>query len=273
MSAWNLLAFGVGAATAAALAVVGMRRPQPDLVRLNYAGRPVPAVLGLAMVLGALLGRQVAFLGAGDAYRWRAWDVATLIAAFALLGVGLIDDRSSGGPRGIGGHLAALLSGRPTTGVLKLATGVAAGVVIATLGGDGVVRVAFGAVLIAASVGVVNALDVVPGRALKWGIVAVAAVMTPLWEGTYGLLGAATLGAALAVLPADLGERGMLGDAGSNPLGLIVGVGLYLALPTPGVVAAASVAVALQGAAETVSITRLIEATPPLAWLDRLGRR
>jgi hypothetical protein len=65
----------------------------------------------------------------------------------------------------------------------------------------------------------------------------------------------------------------MLGDAGSNPLGFIVGTGLAAILPTWGVILAAVMALGLQVAAETVTISRLIEAVPPLRWYDRLGRR
>jgi len=36
---------------------------------------------------------------------------------------------------------------------------------------------------------------------------------------------------------------------------------------------AAALALVLQVAAETVTLSRLIDAAPPLAWLDRLGRR
>ncbi|HJV04176.1 MAG TPA: hypothetical protein VJ868_02825, partial [Actinomycetota bacterium] len=91
--------------------------------------------------------------------------------------------------------------------------------------------------------------------------------------GELAQLQAATLGAAAAVLPFDLLERGMLGDAGSNPLGFLVGVALAAVLPTGGVVAAAVGVLLLQVVAETMTISRLIESTPPLRWFDRLGRR
>jgi UDP-GlcNAc:undecaprenyl-phosphate/decaprenyl-phosphate GlcNAc-1-phosphate transferase len=194
--------------------------------------------------------------------------------AFAATGVaGLVDDLSSPGPRGLRGHLASLLSGRPTTGILKLVVGVAAGIVLAMLLGGGVVRAVAAAVVIAASVNVWNALDVVPGRAIKWSLLPLAVALGAGWTGPAGLLAGATLGAAVGVLPFDLLERAMLGDGGSNPLGLSVGFGLAATLPTPVVVGAAVVALALQAAAETVTISRLVEATGPLRWLDRVGRR
>jgi len=76
----------------------------------------------------------------------------------------------------------------------------------------------------------------------------------------------------LVVLPLDLRERGMLGDAGSNPLGFAAGLGLFAVLPDAYVVVAAVCAVALNVLAETVSLSRLIEGVAPLRWLDRLGR-
>jgi len=77
----------------------------------------------------------------------------------------------------------------------------------------------------------------------------------------------------VGILPLDLAQRGMLGDSGSNPLGLVSGLGAAVTLPTWGVLLAAGVVVVLQVVAETVTISRAIEAVPPLRWYDRLGRR
>jgi UDP-GlcNAc:undecaprenyl-phosphate GlcNAc-1-phosphate transferase len=129
------------------------------------------------------------------------------------------------------------------------------------------------AVLIAGSINLWNALDVVPGRALKWAAIALVPVLAATVAEPYGVIAGAALGGVAGVLPFDLRERGMLGDAGSNPLGLLVGLGLAVTLPTWGVVVAALAVLALQVAAETVTISRAIEAVPALRWFDRLGRR
>ena len=65
----------------------------------------------------------------------------------------------------------------------------------------------------------------------------------------------------------------MLGDSGANLLGFAAGLALYDVLPDPWVAVAGAVAVALNVVADTVSFSRVIEATPPLRWLDGLGRR
>ena len=84
---------------------------------------------------------------------------------------------------------------------------------------------------------------------------------------------AGPLGATLAVLPDDLGERVMIGDAGANAVGALLGLRLA-ALPARSSRAALLAAiVALTLASEKVSFTQVIEATPGLRELDRLGRR
>lgn len=270
---WPLVALPTGAAASAVTAVVILRRRLPDRVlAVNHAGRTIPRVLG-AVLVGASLGAFGLAYVVADGYRLNSWDVVALASVGALGAAGAVDDLSREGPRGLGPHVSSLLRGRPTTGILKLFVGLSAAIGIAWLAGEGAVRVAAGAVLIGLSINVWNALDVAPGRSLKWGAIALAAVLGPVWGRTYALLAAGTLGAVLGLLPFDLRERGMLGDAGSNPLGLVVGMGLFLALPEPWLVAGAGAALLLQVAAETVTITRLIEATPPLGWLDRLGRR
>lgn len=268
------MALAVGLAGAAGLAsVMTLSRPPIGVLRENYAGRWLPVVLGVAMVaaavpgaiVGARVGDRVAALGLrGD---------LLVAAVVALWVVGAIDDAFGGSVRGIGGHMASLLRGRPTTGLLKLAAGVTAAVLLGMALGGGPLRVAASVALIAVATNVWNALDVVPGRALKWGIVAVVPLLAVAWQGDYGLVAAAVLGASLGVLPFDLSERGMLGDAGANPLGLVIGTGLAGILPTPWVVVAAIAGLAFQLVAETITISRLIDMVPPLRWFDRLGRR
>jgi UDP-GlcNAc:undecaprenyl-phosphate GlcNAc-1-phosphate transferase len=271
LDAWPAWAAVVGSVLAALFAAASIAGPGRDrLVRANYSGRPVPAVLGLSLVLAALGGVVVGWAG-GRAVDAPAW--AALAAMIAVGTAGLIDDLLGSGPRGLRGHLGSLLAGRPTTGILKLVVGVASGVALAALLGGGPLRVATAAVLVAASVNVWNALDVVPGRTIKWALLPLGVALFAGWNGPAGLIAGSALGAAVGVLPFDLLERGMLGDAGSNPLGLVVGFGLAATLPTAGVVLGALAVLALQAAAETVTISRLVEATPPLRWLDRMGRR
>jgi hypothetical protein len=80
-------------------------------------------------------------------------------------------------------------------------------------------------------------------------------------------------GAALALLPEDLAERAMLGDAGANALGAMLGAAAAQTLPRRTRLGLLAGIVALTVTSEKVSFTRVIETTPALRWLDMLGRR
>jgi len=84
---------------------------------------------------------------------------------------------------------------------------------------------------------------------------------------------AAPLGAAIALLPEDLGERAMLGDAGANALGAMLGVAAAASLSRPARLALLAAMTGLTAASEVVSFTAVIERAPALRWLDMLGRR
>jgi UDP-GlcNAc:undecaprenyl-phosphate/decaprenyl-phosphate GlcNAc-1-phosphate transferase len=84
---------------------------------------------------------------------------------------------------------------------------------------------------------------------------------------------AAPLGAAIALLPEDLGERAMLGDAGANAIGALLGVAAAASLSRPARLVLLAAITGLTVASEVVSFTAVIERTPALRWLDMLGRR
>ncbi|MGH9135890.1 MAG: hypothetical protein ACRD0G_02450, partial [Acidimicrobiales bacterium] len=125
-------------------------------------------------------------------------------------------------------------------------------------------------VALAANLG--NLLDRAPGRVTKSTVVTFAVLLAGTGAGSELTGPAMVVGAGLGLLVPDLRERVMLGDAGANALGAAVGVGAVVAC-SPGVrlVLLAAVAV-LNLASEVVSFSRVIDATPPLRWADRVGR-
>jgi hypothetical protein len=80
------------------------------------------------------------------------------------------------------------------------------------------------------------------------------------------------IGAALALLPEDLGERAMLGDSGANALGAMLGA-CAVGMPRTARIAMLAGIAGLTAASEKVSFTKVIARTPALNWLDMLGRR
>jgi UDP-N-acetylmuramyl pentapeptide phosphotransferase/UDP-N-acetylglucosamine-1-phosphate transferase len=239
--------------------------------RMNYAGRPVTLLGGPALAVSAT---ATAVLGAPPGGR----AAAAVVGAVSGL-VGGYDDLAGARPeqardKGLAGHLAALRAGRVSAGAVKVAgIGAAAAVAaVLTARGRGPAALVDGVLttgLVAGTANLVNLLDLRPGRAGKAGALAAAATL----GGPAGGLVAGPLGATLAVLPEDLGERVMLGDCGANAVGALLGLRLASIrgrAPRAGLLAGV---VALTLASEKISFTKVIEATPGLRELDRLGRR
>lgn len=254
----------------------GLRvRRRAEWERTNFRGRTVSLAGGPAFAASAT---ATAALGAGSA----PLAAAALVAGGGSGVVGWYDDIVGARPgqkaKGFRGHLAALRDGRITSGTVKIVGVGVAGLAAAALVESGsprrgglrsIVNVALGGGVIAGTANLVNLLDLRPGRALKAGMLAA----TPMMTGSTGGLVAGPVGAAAAVLPSDLGEEIMLGDAGANALGALVGLAVTARTgPWRRAALLAGIA-ALTAASEKVSFTQVIEATPGLRELDALGRR
>jgi UDP-N-acetylmuramyl pentapeptide phosphotransferase/UDP-N-acetylglucosamine-1-phosphate transferase len=73
-------------------------------------------------------------------------------------------------------------------------------------------------------------------------------------------------------MPEDMRERLMLGDAGANVVGAILGLGVVLGRGEVTRITALVVLVVANVAAEIVSFSDIIDRVRPLRWLDRLGQ-
>jgi len=296
---------GLAAAGAARLAYSVLNRYPPGgpkaWSRTNHRGESVTLLEGPAAAVGAIAG-VLAQAGlqsvAGPAEGRAAWRTAAAIAVAGAGGAafGAYDDLAgSSDRRGFRGHLGALRQGEVTTGAVKLAGIGATGMASAALSGGNAADFVINTGLVAGFANLLNLFDLRPGRAIKAGVASSALVVLggslgrnapgqgglggravpPRSGGSRGVVPpglAPPLAAALALLPEDLGEKAMLGDAGANALGAIIGAAAC-SLARPGRVALLAGVAWLNVASERVSFTAVIERTPALRRLDLLGRR
>jgi UDP-GlcNAc:undecaprenyl-phosphate GlcNAc-1-phosphate transferase len=270
-----LAAAVIAVAVARILLRLRLAAPPMALMRVNVAGRQVPAVLGSPLVFGAMCG--MFFVVAVGSTGWAPGRIGEMGVAVALLTVALyvagsVDDRRGDEPaRGFGGHLSAARRGRLTGGVVKLVVGVLAGLGAGYVVADGWAAVQIG-VMVALTANLVNLFDRAPGRAGKVSLM-LAAFPALLAPADWTVAAAGLLGALAGVLAADLSEKAMLGDAGANPVGGVLGLGLAVSMAEPVRLVAIAVLLALNAASEKWSFSRAIERTRVLAAFDRLGRR
>jgi len=255
--------------TAAAAPAVSALCRSWKLQRQNFKGSTIPAGFGLLIVIVAApvyvaLGMQAQF--------WQ--PVGAYLAAVAGFGIlGLLDDlygtREAGGFRG---HLGLLLRGKLSTGLLKALGGGILGLVLGfAIAGWDTKHGLINGFLIGLSANTLNLLDLRPGRAVScfWvGILALAAAKFRAPSDLQELVPVAVPAVWLTVL--DRSAKVMLGDAGSNVLGAVLGLALACALGPPSKLLLIALMVAVNLYSEKHSISKLIEGNRVLRSVDRL---
>jgi UDP-N-acetylmuramyl pentapeptide phosphotransferase/UDP-N-acetylglucosamine-1-phosphate transferase len=266
-------AIGAVAARAAYTALTRARPQDPAdrWTRKNHRGELITLLEGPAFVAGSA---TAVALTPGLPARVR---VAALLAGGGSGALGAYDDLyGTTSSKGFKGHLGALARGEVTSGAVKIlgigATGLAAAALVSRGPADTLVNGA----AIAGAANLANLFDLRPGRAIKVGLLTggplLAASVLRDRPVVAGLV-AAPLGAAAALLPEDLGERAMLGDAGANALGALLGLAAVTRLGRPGRLALLGTVAALTAASEKISFTKVIAGNHVLNRLDMLGRR
>jgi glucosyl-3-phosphoglycerate synthase len=172
-------------------------------------------------------------------------------AVAPVAAVGLVDDLWSGPEHGLRGHFEA----GATTGTLKA--------VVIPLWGLWRTRSLSGALLVALSANLLNQLDTRPGRALKAFLLGALLV---------GRRPRRAVAAAVLIAPYDLREMAMLGDAGANALGAVLGSKSVERFTGWRRYEAIGVLAAFTLLGEQRSLGSLIERMPILRELDALGR-
>ncbi len=231
----------------------GLRVEEVELpLRHRATGRDLPGFLhrGRQLLDAVLAAGPLAVNYRGNRLPLVGWTTALrrdpTVAAIAA--IGLVDDLLSGPERGFGAHLRA----RRSTGVLKL--------VAIPLAGLAATRRVSGALLVGLAANALNQLDTRPGRALKAYLIAAHVLDAPR-------------GLAVLLLPYDLREMAMLGDGGANALGAMLGLKSVERFTERGRWVAIGALAGLTLLGERTSLGALIERTPGLAHVDRLGRR
>ncbi|CFX50510.1 Glycosyl transferase, family 4 [Syntrophomonas zehnderi OL-4] len=237
-------------------------------VRSNYLNQEIPVSAGLSFPLAYMLvGLIFALLNPNPP------DNLLLLGLVTISFLGFIDDML--GQRdtlGFKGHFGALFKGRLTTGGLKAIGGGTISLFLAVFIGGGWLNIVINTLIMAFSTNMMNLLDLRPGRAVKGFLIFLVAISVIAWGRIDYFKLAPLLGAVLFYFPTDLKAQAMMGDAGSNVLGLALGFLAATSLSWNARLGCLIFLIAIHIYTEKYSLTTTIENSVVLRSIDQLGR-
>jgi len=243
---------------------------QSNYVKKNYEGINIPYSMGILYILNILFITPLFFISIDR--NEIIILILILLGCLTMAFVGLIDDyMGTRDVTGLKGHIKMLIRKRITTGGIKAITGIIIAIIISIIISRTIVDGIINIFLITLFSNFINLLDLRPGRALKTYII-ISGLFLPFLNGPIGLIMISTIGISLSYFPYDVRAESMLGDTGSNSLGIILGIAAtFFILPIK--ITILMILIFIQVYAEKKSISYLIDNNKVLQYIDNLGRK
>lgn len=240
------------------------------MTRRNYQGESIPVAVGMIIPIVQVFAIPWSYLDHSLAIS--LWQTAFLAAiAYA----GWRDDRFGGDDaKGLTGHVRLWREqGKISTGLWKAAVGSFIAMMISILWSSTLFEGVLHFLLVVLLTNLINLLDLRPGRATKgFFLILIPLFLSGMAKASVVLWLPVVFTAAFLFLD-DVKGKIMLGDTGSNCLGLALGFWIVLYGTMSLKLVVLILAITVQVYAERRSLTVLIQNTPVLHWVDMLGRR
>jgi len=240
-----------------------------ECLKENYKGDLIPYTMGIIYIFDMLFISIVLYIFGPEKDHM---NILLALVGILIIGLaGLIDDLiGSNKVRGLKGHIKKLVQLELTTGGLKAVFGAFTSIFISLLVSIDTLDFILNFITISLFTNFINLLDLRPGRALK-GFLFFAVLFILAVNNVYEIILLSYIGASIAYLPYDLKARSMLGDIGSNSLGIILGI---TATSFPVYIKSILVIILIfvHIYCEKYSITKLILKNKILRYIDNLGR-
>jgi len=238
-------------------------------VRQNFRGNLIPVACGITYPFTVFVCYILLFL-CGYSLKDDYTFYLTAITSMSFLG--FVDDvLGRRDTLGLRGHFSYLLVKKElTTGGLKALGGGIVALYISLFYSRGIGELVVNVLVIALFTNAMNLFDLRPGRCIK-AFLFTFLVLAFFVSADY-LLFLPILGAVLGYFIYDLKGQVMMGDAGSNVLGITLGLFVVYGAELPVKIVILAFLVALHLLTERFSLTSIIEKNRFLRFLDELGR-
>lgn len=242
-----------------------------NCIRPNYKGEMIPVSMGIVFLPMIIInGIIVAFF---------TIDAISMLCLFlfifgmmAMFFAGIIDDTiGNRDVSGLKGHFKSLFKGKLTTGGFKALFGGFVGLIISVSISKNIIDIIINTLIIALSTNLMNLFDLRPGRAIKIYLVIMITIFITL-TGYIKILPLLILPNVLAYFNFDLKAKAMMGDTGSNVLGISIGILMAFGYTLNVRIGWLVFLVLIHVLTEKFSLTKIIEKNKVLNFIDRLGR-
>lgn len=238
---------------------------------LNYKKEKIPISLGILFIVIQTI--TISFISLIKKYNIDI--IMTYLTAFILIGfVGFFDDIVGDTDiKGFKGHIVTFFKGKLTTGGLKAGVGFLVSLIFSILVSNSWFDMLVNTLLIALFINFINLFDLRPGRASKvFIILSVILLITNNKTRYFDFVFFSFYGILARYLPVDLQAKAMMGDVGSNSLGLTLGVYCALNHSLKIKLIYLTILIIFQVLAEVVSFSQIIKKNAILRFIDNIGR-
>ena len=255
-----------------------------NVIRPNYKNEMIPVGMGIvflpmiiinSIILGFVTLNNIWFVSSSNYNLNIVWLLCLALYIFSMMAMffaGALDDLiGNRNVSGLKGHFKSLFKGELTTGGFKALFGGFVGLVVSVCISSSIVDIIVNTLIIALSANLMNLFDLRPGRAIKVYLVIIIPIYITLtgYTKVFPLL---ILPNVLAYFNIDLKARGMMGDTGSNVLGISIGVLMALGYGIKVRLAWLVFLILMHLITEKFSLTKIIEKNRVLKFIDNLGR-
>lgn len=241
-----------------------------ELVALNYKNEEIPIGMGLVFIICQTL---ICFFAAIYLNYTVIYTFGYIIFMLLIGLIGFIDDTvGEKDIKGLKGHIFAMLKGKLTTGGLKALIGFGSAFAFSLIISKSFIEVLLNTMIIALFTNLINLFDLRPGRACKVFIIFSILLISFQAIKGYNYIIYSALALIAIYIPIDLKARGMLGDVGSNALGITLGIFCVISQGYFAKITFLVILVIFHILAEIYSFTKIIENNRFLKFIDNLGR-
>ncbi len=239
-------------------------------LELNYKKEEIPICMGLLFVFVQIISIGITLLLTEVNNKY----IISYLFALTLMGmVGLLDDLiGDKNVKGFKGHIKSFFKGTLTTGGIKAGIGFFVALFISIMISQNLVDIVINTLLISLFTNLTNLFDLRPGRTIKVFILLSLIMLFTGNIGEYNFILYSFYGILVIYFPLDLKAKAMMGDVGSNVLGITLGV--YCAF-THGLIGKSIylfILIVIHIMAEKISFSKVIENNKILRFIDDLGR-